>query len=70
MDYSDKFRATAQAVGLDPGDLHAATAILLCMDVETPAFRNMIHAIGRDAFARTESLGDIKRAILGYLVAE
>lgn len=67
--YTEQFTTVAEEVGLCPTELHAATASLLCMDVETPGFRNMIRDIGKEAFAATQTIGDVKRVVLGYLVA-
>lgn len=67
--YSDAFVAVAHEVGLAPHCLHAATASLLYMDVEKAGFRNMIRDIGKQGFARTQTVGEIRRVILGYLVS-
>jgi hypothetical protein len=67
--YGAAFVDVANSVDLSAVDLHAATATLLCMAVDTPAFRNMIRNIGAAGFAHAESIGDIKRIILGYLVS-
>lgn len=42
---------------------------LLCMAIDTPAYRNLIRNIGAAGFAHAESIGDIKRIVLGYLVS-
>ena len=67
--YGAAFCDLAKQVDLCPAELHAATATLLCMAVDTPAFRNLIRNIGAAGFAHAETIGDIKRVILGYLVS-
>ena len=67
--YGAAFCDVAKQVDLCPAELHAATASLLCMAVDTPAFRNLILNIGAAGFAHAETIGDIKRVVLGYLVS-
>ena len=67
--YGAAFCDVAKQVDLCPAELHAATASLLCMAVDTPAFRNLIRNIGAAGFAHAETIGDIKRVVLGYLVS-
>ena len=66
--YGAAFCDLAKQVDLCPAELHAATATLLCMAVDTPAFRNLIRNIGAAGFAHAETIGDIKRVVFGYLV--
>ena len=67
--YGAAFCDVAKQVDLCPAELHAATATLLCMAIDTPAYRNLIRNIGAAGFAPAESIGDIKRIVLGYLVS-
>lgn len=67
--YDAKLVSVAQEVDLHPRDLHCAASSLLHMDTNAPGFRNMIRDIGAAGFANSESIGDIKRVILGYLVS-
>ena len=67
--YGAAFCDLAKQVDLCPAELHAATATLLCMAVDTQAFRNLIRNIGAAGFAHAETIGDIKRVVLSYLVS-